>query len=106
MAAANLQHMIKAGLDGFCQKAIEKYNNPDSEPFTISGNGKQVRDILHADDIIALYFSALDKIEKIKGNAFNIGGTNDQSLSLLELFKLLEDVGNKNGIHTITCKGK
>ncbi len=74
----------------FCQKAIEKYNNPDSEPFTISGNGKQVRDILHADDIIALYFSALDKIEKIKGNAFNIGGTNDQSLSLLELFKLLE----------------
>lgn len=74
----------------FCQKAIEKYNNLNAEPFTISGNGKQVRDILHAEDIIPLYFTAFDKIEQIAGNAFNIGGTKAQSLSLLELFALLE----------------
>lgn len=74
----------------FCQKAIEKYNNPDSKPFTISGNGKQVRDILHAEDIISLYFTALNKIDDISGNAFNIGGGSDQSLSLLELFDILE----------------
>ena len=29
----------------FCAKALERKKKPDSEPFTISGNGKQVRDI-------------------------------------------------------------
>lgn len=75
----------------FCQKAIEKYKNINEEPFTISGNGKQVRDILHVADIIKLYFLALENIDKIAGNAFNIGGSMEQSLSLLELFSILED---------------
>lgn len=75
----------------FVQKAIEKKNNPKCEPFTISGNGCQVRDILHADDMIRLYYSALDNIDKIAGNAFNIGGTMKQSLSLLELFDFLNN---------------
>lgn len=76
----------------FCQKAIEKYKNPDIGPFTISGNGKQVRDILHAEDMIRLYFSALENVDKVCGNAYNIGGTMQQSLSLLELFAMLEDI--------------
>lgn len=73
----------------FTQKAMEKYINPSCEPFTISGNGKQVRDILHADDMINLYFTALSNIDKICGQAYNIGGTMEQSLSLLELFDVL-----------------
>ena len=73
----------------FCQKAIEQYSNPESKPFTISGNGKQVRDILHAQDMMNLYYTALDNIDSIYGNAFNIGGTMEQSLSLLELFDML-----------------
>ena len=36
----------------FCEKAIEQYKNPDCEPFTISGNGKQVRDILHRNNFV------------------------------------------------------
>ena len=74
----------------FVSKAIEKYRDPNCEPFTISGNGKQVRDLLHAQDMIELYFSALDHIDSIHGQAFNIGGGMRQSLSLLELFKILE----------------
>lgn len=73
----------------FIQKAIEKKNNPNCKPFTISGNGKQVRDILHAKDMINLYYRALDNIDNVCGQAFNIGGTMEQSLSLLELFDLL-----------------
>jgi CDP-paratose 2-epimerase len=73
----------------FCQKAIDLYKNPASEPFTISGNGKQVRDILHADDMVRLYFDALKNADKVAGEAFNIGGTIEQSLSLLELFEIL-----------------
>lgn len=76
----------------FCQKAIEKYRDNKSDPFTISGNGKQVRDILHARDMINLYFTAAQAADKIAGNAFNIGGTMKQSLSLLELFNMLEQI--------------
>ncbi len=74
----------------FCAKALERKKNPSSEPFTISGNGKQVRDILHAEDMINLYFTALENSDKISGQVFNIGGTMAQSLSLLELFAILE----------------
>ncbi|EHW9612851.1 CDP-paratose 2-epimerase, partial [Salmonella enterica subsp. enterica serovar Paratyphi A] len=77
----------------FCQKAVE-IKNGINKPFTISGNGKQVRDVLHAEDMISLYFTALANVSKIRGNAFNIGGTIVNSLSLLELFKLLEDYCN------------
>lgn len=75
----------------FCEKAIERKMNPKSEPFTISGNGKQVRDILHADDMIRLYYAALNKADQVAGQVFNVGGGMEQSLSLLELFDLLED---------------
>ena len=73
----------------FCQKALEekKYGN---KVFTISGNGKQVRDVLHSEDMKRLYFSAIKNISKIKGQSFNIGGGMSNSLSLLELFRLLE----------------
>jgi CDP-paratose 2-epimerase len=73
----------------FCQKAVDLYRNSSLKPFTISGNGKQVRDILHADDIVHLYFDALAYNDKVEGEAFNIGGTMSQSLSLLELFEIL-----------------
>lgn len=76
----------------FVEKAIEKYNNPKCEPFTISGNGKQVRDILHAEDMISLYYTALDNKEKVSGQAYNVGGTMEQSLSLLELFAMLNEM--------------
>lgn len=75
----------------FCQKAIETKLGLLKEPFTISGNGKQVRDVLYADDIVRCYFAAIENIDKTKGQAFNIGGGIENSLSLLELFNLLEE---------------
>jgi CDP-paratose 2-epimerase len=74
----------------FCQKAVEASKGVFKEPFTISGSGKQVRDVLHADDMKRLYMAAINNIGKAKGQAFNIGGSIDNSLSLLELFTLLE----------------
>lgn len=73
----------------FCQKAIEIKNGNTIEPFTISGNGKQVRDVLHSTDVVTLYFKAKD-IKEAYGQAFNIGGGIENSLSLLELFAMLE----------------
>lgn len=74
----------------FCSQAVATKQNPAREPFTISGNGKQVRDVLHADDMVELYLSAAKGMDSIAGQAFNIGGGVDNSLSLLELFEILE----------------
>jgi CDP-paratose 2-epimerase (CDP-tyvelose 2-epimerase) len=74
----------------FVQKAVEIKINTLKEPFTISGNGKQVRDLLYASDCVDLYLMASHKIDEIKGQAFNIGGGIQNSYSLLELFSFLE----------------
>ncbi|MDZ7324867.1 NAD-dependent epimerase/dehydratase family protein [Kosakonia sacchari] len=74
----------------FCQKAHDVKKGIRT-PFTISGNGKQVRDVLHADDMISLYFSTLSAFDNARGQVFNVGGTIDNSLSLLELFAVLEE---------------
>ncbi len=74
----------------FCQQAIETRQGTLKQPFTISGNGKQVRDLLYVDDMIALYYMAAERADQIQGQAFNIGGGAANSLSLLELFDMLE----------------
>jgi len=74
----------------FVQQAINIKNGTQKEPFTISGNGKQVRDIAYVSDIIDIYLKAPTKIDSIKGHAFNVGGGMDNSSSLLELFSFLE----------------
>lgn len=76
----------------FCQQALKAKEGQLQEPFTISGNGKQVRDVLHAEDMKRLYFAAVAHIHQAQGQAFNIGGGTANSLSLLELFELLEDL--------------
>jgi CDP-paratose 2-epimerase len=78
----------------FCQNAVEAKRGQLKEPFTISGTGKQVRDVLHADDMIRLYFAAIERIDAAHGQAFNIGGGMENSLSLLELFVMLEEVAS------------
>lgn len=77
-------------LGWFTQKAVEIKNGTLKEPFTISGNGKQVRDLLYASDTVALYLKASEKIDTVKGQAFNVGGGIENSSSLLELFGFLE----------------
>lgn len=78
----------------FCRQALiqgEAYRkNTTPEPFTIAGTGKQVRDVLHAADLVRLYRSAFTHREHAAGRIFNIGGSLANSLSLLELFALIE----------------
>ena len=73
----------------FCQQALDIKANPKRETFTISGSGKQVRDVLFNDDVVNLYFKAKD-CKAAYGQVFNIGGGIGNSLSLLELFAMLE----------------
>ncbi|MGA2864884.1 MAG: SDR family NAD(P)-dependent oxidoreductase [Verrucomicrobiota bacterium] len=69
------------------QQAVRAGQKP--EPFTIAGNGKQVRDVLHGEDLVRLYAAAYERRDQVAGQIFNIGGGQPNSLSLLELFDLL-----------------
>lgn len=57
---------------------------------TIYGDGKQVRDVLHVDDLLRAYEAAILAPDKIAGQAFNIGGGPSRILSLLDLIGMLE----------------
>jgi len=74
----------------FCRQALEAKQNPGRPPFTVSGDGKQVRDLLHVSDAVRCYVQAYEHIEAARGEAFNIGGGIENSMSLLELLRFLE----------------
>lgn len=60
-------------------------------PITIYGNGKQVRDMLHVDDLVAAYLAALGRIDTVSGQIYNLGGGPANTLSIwAEFGPLLE----------------
>lgn len=60
------------------------------------GSGKQVRDLLHIEDLIALVIMQLGQFDSWDGEVFNVGGGVDCSLSLLETTTLCQQLtGNK-----------
>ncbi len=53
-----------------------------NRPITIYGDGKQVRDMLYVDDLIAAYMAALERIDQVSGRIYNIGGGPENALSI------------------------
>ena len=41
---------------------------------TVYGDGKQVRDVLHVNDLLRAYDAAIERIDRAKGQVYNIGG--------------------------------
>jgi CDP-paratose 2-epimerase len=62
-----------------------------NEKFNINGNGKQVRDLLYVDDLFDLIYKLVGLGTSAIGT-FNVGGGTTNSLSLLELFELLQKI--------------
>lgn len=56
----------------------------------IYGNGKQVRDMLHIDDLVDAYLLAVEQSEEMDGRIFNIGGGPAYTRSILGLVHQLE----------------
>ena len=52
------------------------------QPITIYGDGKQVRDVLHVDDLLNGYDAAIDNIDVTAGQVFNMGGGPQNVLSV------------------------
>jgi CDP-paratose 2-epimerase len=68
----------------FIRRAME------GKPTTIYGDGKQVRDVLFITDLLDAFDKAIGKIERTKGQAYNIGGGRVNSVSILELLEFMK----------------
>jgi CDP-paratose 2-epimerase len=59
------------------------------KPITIYGNGKQVRDLLHVDDLVRAFLVATDKIGVAAGQVYNLGGGPANTLAIWAEFQPL-----------------
>jgi CDP-paratose 2-epimerase len=56
------------------------------------GTGKQVRDLLHVDDLAELLNSQLHQFDQVHNTLYNVGGGLETSLSLLETTNLCQEI--------------
>lgn len=62
-------------------------------PITIYGDGKQVRDVLHIDDLVRAYELGIARIGDLSGEILNLGGGPENTLSVWSEFgPLLEEL--------------
>ena len=59
-------------------------------PIHIYGDGKQVRDLLHVDDLVNAYDICIARSEEVAGKIFNVGGGAGYSRSVLGLIHQIE----------------
>ncbi len=63
---------------------------------TIYGDGKQIRDVLHVDDLLDAYDNVITRIGQVKGQIYNLGGGPENTLSIwTEFGPLLEELLGK-----------
>ena len=60
------------------------------------GGGKQVRDILHVDDLTELALDQIEHIGEYGGRTFNVGGGAENSLSLAEMTELCRRISGRS----------
>ena len=64
-------------------------------PLTIFGDGKQVRDLLDARDLSAMYLLAIENIDKTRGEIYNVGGGPENQRNLLEVIDQIGELAGK-----------
>lgn len=63
------------------------------KPITIYGDGKQIRDVLYVEDLLNAYDAAIARIDKVKGQVYNLGGGRENTMSIwTEFGPLLESL--------------
>jgi len=64
--------------------------------FNFGSKGKQVRDVIHINDLCKLIFNQITLIKKKNGNTYNVGGGIVSNISLKETSKICSEItGNK-----------
>jgi CDP-paratose 2-epimerase len=69
-------------------------------PLTIFGDGKQVRDLLDARDLSVMYLLAIENIDKVRGEIFNVGGGPENQRNLLEVIDRIGELTGKKPQYT------
>jgi len=64
-------------------------------PLTIYGDGTQVRDLLDARDLSALYALVIDKIAITRGEVYNVGGGTENQRNLLEVIDQIGELAGR-----------
>ena len=64
-------------------------------PITIYGDGSQVRDLLDARDLCAIYAAAVDNIDLTRGEVYNVGGGPENQRNLLEVIDQIGELTNR-----------
>jgi CDP-paratose 2-epimerase len=64
----------------------------NDRPLTIYGDGTQVRDLLDARDLCALYETTINNIDKTAGEIYNVGGGPPNQRNLLEVIELIGEL--------------
>ncbi len=52
------------------------------KPINIYGDGKQIRDMLYVEDLLDAYEAAIERIDTVAGDVFNVGGGPDNTISV------------------------
>jgi CDP-paratose 2-epimerase len=60
--------------------------------FGYSGSGKQVRDVIHIEDLFQLIDFQINNLNDFNGKTYNVGGGLEHSFSLLELTELAREL--------------
>jgi nucleoside-diphosphate-sugar epimerase/intein/homing endonuclease len=66
------------------------------KPFTVFGDGKQIRDTLWVADLVDAYERAIERISTVSGEVFNVGGGPGNTLSLNQLVAILDRAFGKS----------
>jgi CDP-paratose 2-epimerase len=72
----------------------------NDRPLTIYGDGTQVRDLLDARDLCALYATVIDKIDQTRGEIYNVGGGPENQRNLLEVIEQIGELTNRKPQYT------
>lgn len=73
-----------------------------NRPITIYGDGHQVRDVLHVQDLARLYEMAIKNPKKVSGHIYNIGGGANEASSILGAIGRIEKIIGKKILYSFS----
>ncbi len=75
------------------------YSLLSGKQVNIYGDGKQVRDVLHVDDLLDAMAAVTDHLSTTRGQVYNVGGGPERSASVMEMLANIEQQTGR----TFTC---